>query len=66
MPQPRKIKLPPLPSKITGTLGSRLKKYRKLRAKTQKEIAKVARVTEVTVRNRYKELVKHIHPTKLF
>lgn len=29
--------------------------------KTQKEIAKVANITEVTVRNRYKELIKHLN-----
>jgi len=28
--------------------------------KTQKEIAKVAHITEVTVRNRYKELVRYL------
>jgi transcription initiation factor TFIIB len=29
--------------------------------KTQREIAKVAHITEVTVRNRYKELIKHLN-----
>ncbi|MHA1790693.1 MAG: transcription initiation factor IIB, partial [Candidatus Helarchaeota archaeon] len=29
--------------------------------RTQREIAKIAHVTEVTVRNRYKELVKKLH-----
>jgi len=28
--------------------------------KTQRDIAEVARVTEVTVRNRYKELIKQL------
>jgi transcription initiation factor TFIIB len=28
--------------------------------KTQREIAEIAKVTEVTIRNRYKELVKHL------
>ena len=31
--------------------------------KTQKEIARVANITEVTVRNRYKELIKHLKIT---
>ncbi|UYP46359.1 Transcription initiation factor IIB [Candidatus Lokiarchaeum ossiferum] len=31
--------------------------------KTQKEIARVANITEVTVRNRYKELIKHLNIT---
>ena len=29
--------------------------------KTQREVAEVAHVTEVTVRNRYKELVEKLH-----
>ena len=39
MPQQRKKELAPLPGKIVGTVGSRLRNYRKLRAKTQKEVA---------------------------